>query len=180
MDSVLVFSASPEFAEAALAELRQVIPGARLVRWLEPGTGLLAGNFRFAEVASLLECSLSLFVRHLFPVTTRLPLKRVERDMSSLASVAESALPHLEVGLTFSVQARFGDKAQVAYPRKEAMDALIAPIKAAGFAIDVRKPEQVVSSYFDGEGGKVRVSVVYVGRGWIPVLDGKLEREGYM
>jgi 23S rRNA (cytidine2498-2'-O)-methyltransferase len=136
----LIVTADPAFAEAALAELHSV--NGQILAELSPGiwTVQLPGDF-FA-LAEQWRQKPPIFVRHICPVQTTVPLAE---GVDSLVETAVTTFTHLlEPEWPFSVQTRvLGELGIRPYDINKPLSEQLAA--ASGAPLDVREPFQILS-----------------------------------
>ncbi|HEX4204653.1 MAG TPA: SAM-dependent methyltransferase [Ktedonobacteraceae bacterium] len=162
----LIVTAQPEFAQVAVTELQQLEPQVEQCAELAPGIVLCAVPHaeQFMQRAARQH---PLFVRHLAPVQTSLPLDNSEQDIGAIAA-ALAALPTfglLERGIHFSVQSRLisTDKSQGKRPYSSGQinQALAAAIVDETKANEsIKKPQIVVSILCTSDTGYLGISPV--------------------
>jgi len=156
-EATLLFTASPSSAKIALEEIRALDPGARLRRWLEPGVGWVdLGMPRDAFAARLREGP-PVFCRHVCPVQIHAPLKQEAGDLDALVEASRQLVPLLDSNQTFSVQTRLMGEGHP-YTRYDANTRLADELTTQGFALDVRRPVQILSVALTPTEGHLGVS----------------------
>jgi 23S rRNA (cytidine2498-2'-O)-methyltransferase len=163
-----ILTAAPESEGPALADLRRATPFPSPER-LAPGLFLLALPETFAQFSQRLRQTPPLFIRHIQPVQSEVPLTGEPQDLDRLATAALDLAPRLQADRTYSVQTRLlatsgsvppspedqEPKTQHPTPntqhptplsRFEINERLAAALTGStGAVLDVRRPEQVVS-----------------------------------
>ena len=143
--SKLILSASADFANLALDELRQIDAGMRPTAQFEDGVYLVSLTTTFWHIAQAWQEQPPTFVRHICPVFETVPLERNSDDLIAIDSAVATQISALvEPELTFSVQTRiFGD---LPYKRFDINQTISASVAAqSGAKIDVRAPQQILS-----------------------------------
>ncbi|HOU11746.1 MAG TPA: SAM-dependent methyltransferase [Anaerolineae bacterium] len=143
-DHRAILTSSPTSGHAALNEIRALVPGARLLRWLEPGVGLLEFEIDWNTLAVRLREQLPVFCRHICPIQAHVPLRQIATDLDALAQASRQFIPLLDVTHPFSVQTRLFDEGWP-YARYDVNERLSQMLIEHGLALDVRCPEQVFS-----------------------------------
>lgn len=142
----LIFTCAPASDSLALAELRSIDPGARLVRRLEPGVSLLEASMPWDDLRRRVAASPPIWSRHLHPVQARLPVSNSALDLPALEALTLSLLMGLDTERSFSVQTRLlNDDFQWQYSRFDVNERLAALVAGWGAPLDVRAPAQVLS-----------------------------------
>lgn len=143
-----VVTGAPESWELALEDVRTLDPDVRLEAVLAPGVLVVRSRLAADRLAHGLR-SRGAFVRHFFPVLRVVPGLHGEEATGRLAAAALGIAPdHLSGAASFSVQTRvLADGGPGNFAVNEAVsDAL----RAAGYELDVRRPDQVVSIVVTG------------------------------
>ncbi len=136
----LIATADPAFAQAALAEIAAV--DGRIHSELAPGVWSVQLRSDFFAVAEQWRQQPPIFVRHICPVQTILPLAE---GVDSLIETAVTTFTHLlEPEWPFSVQTRvLGDGKIRPYDINKPLSERLAA--ASGAPLDVRQPFQILS-----------------------------------
>lgn len=139
-----ILTSSPAAASIALRELETSVPGVQLVDWISPGIGLAELRTGWDSLASNLRRRPPVFCRHICPAQVRIPIKRIESDLSELAEACGQLVNYLDPTRTLSVQTRImgGERP---YGNYDVNTLLSDTFVRRGIRIDVRRPEQVVS-----------------------------------
>ncbi len=154
---MMLFTSSLASAKIALEEIRALDPSARLRRWLEPGLGWIELALSWDAFAALLREQPPVFCRHVCPVQITVPLKQDASDLEMLVESARQLNPSLDAAQTFSVQTRlFGEGWP--YARFDVNTRLANALTAQGFALDVRRPAQILSVALTPKTGYLGVS----------------------
>jgi 23S rRNA (cytidine2498-2'-O)-methyltransferase len=140
MTPTLIATADPSFAPAALAELQKA--GGQIVAELEPGIWTVQLPGDFFTLAELWRQQPPIFVRHICPVQTILPLAD---GVDKLVETAVTTFTHLlEPDWPFSVQTRvLGDLVTKPFDVNKPLSEQLAA--ASGAPLDVRAPFQILS-----------------------------------
>jgi 23S rRNA (cytidine2498-2'-O)-methyltransferase len=140
-----IATADPDFVDLARDEIRAADAGARVAEELAPGVLRIEGKISFGVLAEAWSTRPPIFVRHVSPIHTVVSLPGNGHDLGVLEeAVAAEIMPYLEPELRFSVQTRvFGDLPLKPFDVNQRVAAYVQD--AAGPALDVRAPEQVVS-----------------------------------
>jgi 23S rRNA (cytidine2498-2'-O)-methyltransferase len=150
-ENALIVTAHPEFLDAGLAEIRRFDKRLVNVEPLGPGIALCTTP----DVPTLMRLAAEqhpIFVRHIAPVQTIVPLSDTEHDVGKLA-LATATLPtfeRLERGQRFAVQTRIiqseGNSVKRPYSSGQLNKALAeAIIEETGAVESIKKPQIVVS-----------------------------------
>lgn len=107
--------------------------------WLEDGVALVNPQGGFPALAAAFREQPPVFIRHICPCALRMA------GPEELAAAVETLAPGLERGRSFSLQLRLLGGTAERYVRHELLRALSQPLEAAGYRLDARKPEQVIS-----------------------------------
>lgn len=165
-EELLIVTAQPEFARAAVTELRQFDEHIRLREELAPGIILCQAS----DTAQLMRHAARkppIFTRHLAPVQAVIPIEQTERDIGQLAT-AIVALPSfnlLERGTHFSVQSRLVQTAKDGRERPYSSGKL-NQILAEAFAEEtgaiesIKKPQIVISLLCTSDRGYLGISPI--------------------
>lgn len=153
LETQVIVTAHPEFLEAALRELQRLDAHLKSGEVLIPGVALCSAP----DVRGLMRQAANthpIFVRHLAPVQTIIPLTNTERDIGALA-VAIADLPSfalLERGQRFAVQARFAQSDEEARTHKRAYSTgqlnqqlALAFAEETSAVEHIKKPQVVIS-----------------------------------
>ncbi|GAC1618181.1 MAG: SAM-dependent methyltransferase [Ktedonobacteraceae bacterium] len=162
---MLIITAQLEFLDAAFQELKRLDKQLTQVEILAPGLALCATP----QVAPLMRLAAEqhlIFVRHLAPVQSIIPLNNTEQDVSDIA-VATATLPafeRLERGQRFAVQTRFvqpaGNAAQRPYSSGRLNQRLAEAIAEETGAVEsIKKPQIVVSLLCTNDKGFLGISL---------------------
>lgn len=138
----VIFTASPEFAQAALNEIQQVDRGSKLLQWLDQGVGLIqldALNFR--NLAPRILETKAAFVRHLCPVNDKIPF-----EITHLGAAIAAQISLFDRAETLSIQIRSSTKN---INRFELRNALIDVLTNAGLKVAAKDPTQIISIFCD-------------------------------
>ena len=148
----LILSCDPGSADLALDELRAAAADAVALQFA-PGVFLVRTLQSFWEIAERWRGEPPIFVRHICPVHTVVPLAGAAADLDALATAATGELaPLIEPGAPFSVQTRI--LADLPHKPYDVNQRLSEAIQAAtGAPLDVRAPLQVLSVVCAEEGG---------------------------
>ncbi|MFQ3536483.1 MAG: SAM-dependent methyltransferase [Aggregatilineales bacterium] len=139
-----ILTCKADFAELALREVRQALPGAQLYGELSEGIVLLTAPF--SELAAFWRAKPPIFVRHICPAAVRVTLPPLDDGKRLLIllqnACVEAVLPHVRPDVPFSVQTRVFSPAAPLKP----FDVNIALSELVTNApLDVRQPQQVIS-----------------------------------
>ncbi len=140
----LLFTADPAAGQLAQGELQRLEGGLRLLRWLAPGVGLAALGRAWDAFAEGVRSRPPVFCRHICPVQAMASLPGDASDLGRLEQAAAALLPLLDAGLSFAVQTRLLDEAPP-LSRFDVNNRLADLIVSHGCALDVRRPQQVLS-----------------------------------
>jgi 23S rRNA (cytidine2498-2'-O)-methyltransferase len=145
MTQLLLLTADPDFSALALDELLRDSPGATTRALLAPGVALIELGEPFLALAERWQSAPPIFVRHIAPVHHQLALQATAEDLASLcALVLAEIAPQLDVHRSLSVQTRLF--AQLPYKPFDLNTSLATALnEATGVAINVRRPEQILS-----------------------------------
>ncbi len=142
----LILTCDPDFNDLALDEFRRDSVYGAPVAELAPGVWLAECDDGFWGLAETWQAKPPIFVRHLCPVDSVLPLTATSDDIDALAhlTVADFAAG-LDADLPYSVQTRVLDS-DLPYKPFDLNIALSGALtEATGAVLDVRAPEQVLS-----------------------------------
>jgi 23S rRNA (cytidine2498-2'-O)-methyltransferase len=153
----MLFTSSPASGQTALEEIRTLDPGARLRRWLEPGVGWVEPEMPWDAFAARLREAPPIFCRHVCPVQITVPLKQEDGDLNALVEAACQLSPSLDAAQTFSVQTRLIGEGWP-YSRFDVNTRLADELTTQGFALDVRRPVQILSVALTPKEGYLGVS----------------------
>jgi len=145
MTPALILTADPDFVDLAQAECRQARPDAQFLDQLSPGVWTVALPTGFVALAEQWQGQPPIFVRHICPVQTTIPLSETARDVTMLERAVKRDFVEL-VGpeLPFSVQTRIFTAAP--YKPFDVNARLSDAIRTiTGTPLDVRNPVQVLS-----------------------------------
>lgn len=121
---------------------------AKLLAWLDEGVGLVQlVNQDFISLSHKILETKAVFIRHLFPVLSQLELSHSTADFLALQNLLKQTIHHLDLQKTFSVQTRFSGTIARPYSRFGLTQAIADDLVTAGYSLDVRQPEQVVSIF---------------------------------
>jgi 23S rRNA (cytidine2498-2'-O)-methyltransferase len=144
--SQFIYTCSPEAGIDARDELRAALTDLEVVRRLADGVVLAQCGSSWDELAATLTVKPPIWTRHINPVSQRLPLRGDAADLAALENILPSVLMDLDNELSFSVQTRLlGEGQRWEYSRFDLNERLAAVVAGWGAALDVRKPEQVLS-----------------------------------
>ncbi|MCU0548561.1 MAG: methyltransferase domain-containing protein [Leptolyngbya sp. Prado105] len=134
----VIFTASPEFAQIALAEIQKLDRQSKFLQWLDQGIGLIElGEVTFSDLAPQIAVTRSAFVRHLCPVLETVPLEKLQTTLSSL-------IPVIDRTQSLSIQIRAISKE---VNRSELRNEFANDLIAAGLNVVVKDPVQIVSIF---------------------------------
>ncbi len=131
----------PCFDLEAWAETKLRVGAAVEMRSLAPGIRLIGTAKAFSHVAAVFRENPPVFIRHLCPASVRLDL--TDGPLVELRQEAARLTGNLDRRCTFSIQSRLYGHTVVR--RYEANECIAATLKGAGYALDVRQPEQIIS-----------------------------------
>ncbi|MBI5931327.1 MAG: 50S rRNA methyltransferase [Chloroflexi bacterium] len=141
-----ILTCDPDSVDLARHELKEAAPASQIENILSPGVLLAELGDSYWEFAEKWHQQSPIFVRHLCPVQTILPLHSAERDLDDLVqAIAVEFNELIDPELSFSVQTRILSKN---YPLKpfDVNTALANQIQESTSApLDVRKPLQIMS-----------------------------------
>ncbi len=153
----MLFTSSPVSGQIALQEICVIDPSARLRRWLEPGVGWVELELSWDTFVAHMRKAPPIFCRHVCPVQMHVPLKQKDGDLDALVEAARQLSPRLDANQTFSVQTRlFGERWP--YSRFDVNTRLADELTTQGFALDVRRPAQILSVALTPDAGYLGVS----------------------
>ncbi|MER3435614.1 MAG: 50S rRNA methyltransferase [Leptolyngbya sp. ERB_1_1] len=136
----VIFTAAPEFAQVALNEIQQIDRQSKLLQWLDRGIGLIElSKASFSDLAPQISATKAAFIRHLCPVTEKLPLE-------SLQSAIAAQIPLFDRAATLSIQIRSSTKD---LNSSELRKALINALINAGLKVEAKDPVQIISIFCD-------------------------------
>ncbi|WP_420643419.1 SAM-dependent methyltransferase [Candidatus Leptofilum sp.] len=146
MTPTLIATADSHFALAALAELKKA--NGQIVTELAPGIWSVQSSGDFFALAELWRQKPPVFVRHICPVQTILPLAD---GLDNVVETAVTTFTHLlEPDWPFSVQTRvLGDLPHKPFDINKPLSQKL--VEASGTPLDVRKPFQILSVVLAGE-----------------------------
>lgn len=156
-EATILLTSSPASGQIALQEIHATDSGARLRRWLEPGVGLVELTLSWDAFAAHLREQPPVFCRHACPVQITVPLKQDAGDLEVLLKAAQQLVPSLDATRTFSVQTRLIGEGWP-YTRYDANTRLADELTKQGFALDVRRPAQILSVALTPKAGYLGVS----------------------
>jgi 23S rRNA (cytidine2498-2'-O)-methyltransferase len=135
----------PDFADLAIAELREDAGAVQVGQELAPGVLLINTSRRFLELAQQWREDPPVFIRHICPAGATVHLEGTPDDLSHLEGKAiEKVAPDLDASRSFSVQSRvFGDLGYRPYDVNTRLASALAA--KTGAIVDVRHPQQIVS-----------------------------------
>ena len=140
----IILTSHPDAGHIALDEIRAVDSGTVFTKWLSSGIGHATLGGTWELLAKSLRKQPPIFCRHICPAQIEMPLKQDMSDPDRLADAAESLIPHMDAGRSFSVQTRLlGD--DWPFARYEINNRLADALGKGGAPLDVRKPVQVLS-----------------------------------
>jgi 23S rRNA (cytidine2498-2'-O)-methyltransferase len=147
----LIVTAQPEFAQAALIELQRLDPQLTRVEELAPGV-LLCSAANAPHLIHRIQLERPIFVRHLAPVQTAVPLTHTEQDLGTIATAIAQlpTLALLERGTRFAIQTRFVQTSKQQGERPYSGGQLNQTLAQAfaeetGAVEDIKKPRIAVS-----------------------------------
>lgn len=151
MSGTFIFTAAEAYTRQAIAELRLLDSRIGRMRVLSPGVIRFDTSVERPEFLARLQAEEPIFVRHIHPVDTAVPVDGEQTDLEALVSAAEGLFQSLQPGTPVAVQVRrFG--IELPYTRfavKERIDPIIAAL--GGLAV-TQGAEQVLSvSIGEGE-----------------------------
>ncbi len=160
----LIVTAHPEFASAAITELKRLDKRLACIDELAPGV-ILCGIPNVAALMQLAVKEQPIFVRHLAPVQTVINLANETQDLAVLATAIAHlpGLTLLERGTYFAVQTRFAqtEKRQRDRPYSSGQlnQALAAMLAEETGAIEaIKKPQVIISLLCTMERGYLGIS----------------------
>ncbi|MBK8900551.1 MAG: methyltransferase domain-containing protein [Anaerolineaceae bacterium] len=150
----VIVTADPAFAEAALAEIAAV--NGRVLHTLAPGIWAIQLPGDFFALAEQWRQQPPIFVRHICPVQTVLPLAE---GVEKVVATAVTFFTHLlEPDWPFSVQTRvLGDLPIKPFDVNQPLGNQLAT--ASGAPLDVRRPFQILSVVLAGEAAYLGLSL---------------------
>ncbi|HML48989.1 MAG TPA: SAM-dependent methyltransferase [Clostridia bacterium] len=154
-----IFTAQEDAERIALRELKACAPEIALDRMLAPGVGLLSLPGGFQALARALHDAPPIFVRHICPADAEVALDGGPEDLKRLEAAATALLPGFSGNAPVSVQTR-ALGALPAYKRFDINEALASILTEAGLALDVRKPQEVLSVVLEANRAHLGVSDV--------------------
>lgn len=155
--TLIIFTGDPETSRIALKELQRTVKDTQLMTWLAPGVGLADPGIDWQALVALFFSRPPIFIRHICPAQITVPIKQKTNDLALLGQAAESFLPALDCSKSFSIQTRlFGDKPD--YGRFNVNERLAGILEAAGAALNVTQPEQVLSVVCTNQHGYLGLS----------------------
>jgi 23S rRNA (cytidine2498-2'-O)-methyltransferase len=142
----LILTCDPDFNDLALDEFRRDSINGVPVAELAPGVWLAESDDGFWSLAETWQAKPPIFMRHLCPVDTVLPLVGTAEDVAALAEKTEADFADaLDADLPYSVQTRILDN-ELPYKPFDLNIALSGALtEATGAVVDVRAPLQVLS-----------------------------------
>ncbi|MEZ4591990.1 MAG: SAM-dependent methyltransferase [Chloroflexota bacterium] len=154
MTPTLIATADPGFAPAAVAELQKA--GGQIIAELEPGIWTVQTSGDFFTLAELWRQNPPIFVRHICPVQTILPLGD---GVEKVVETAVTTFTHLlEPDWPFSVQTRvLGDLQIKPFDINKPLSQKLA--EASGAPLDVRQPFQILSVVLAGSSAYLGLSL---------------------
>jgi 23S rRNA (cytidine2498-2'-O)-methyltransferase len=151
-ENLVIVTAQPEFAQAALAELKHLDNHLARVEELAPGIILCSTS----DIPALMHKTAEehpIFVRHLAPVQATIDLANEEQDIGKIAMTIANlpTFARLERGVRFAVQSRFvqTDKSQGERPYSSGrLNQMLAEAFAeeTGAVESIKKPQIVISA----------------------------------
>lgn len=141
----IIFTVSPEAEQIALNELRAVNSAIKLIKWIDHGIGMVFWEEGFNSLAEIFREKPPVFIRHICPVHTELKLELDSSYMDMIVEAAMALFPLLDENKTFSVQTRMFGKGERPYERFDVNGRIAEKIEARGLALNVRKPDNVIS-----------------------------------
>jgi 23S rRNA (cytidine2498-2'-O)-methyltransferase len=142
--TLLILTAQPGSDDLALRELRAADPEAHLVAELAPGVLLASVESAFESLAEAWRATPPIFIRHVCPASTSVPLTGAAGDIDALSAAAANLQTFFAPDQAFSVQTRILAEG-VAYRPFDVNTALAAAISTTGASLDVRTPARVLS-----------------------------------
>lgn len=153
----MLFTSSSASGQIALEEIRALDPGARLRHWLEPGVGWVELTLSWDAFADRLCEQPPVFCRHVCPVHITVSLKQAPDDLETLVGATGQLASRLDAAQTFSVQTRLIGEGWP-YARYDVNTRLADELTSQGFALDVRRPAQILSVALTPKEGYLGVS----------------------
>jgi 23S rRNA (cytidine2498-2'-O)-methyltransferase len=140
----LILTAEADFLDLALAELHKALPDAQTSP-LADGVLLVTTSSTFFDLAESWRLAPPIFVRHICPVQTIVPLRnQLTTDLAILGQhVTDAILPLIDPDLPFSVQTRV--LADLPYKPFDLNTPLAEILSSGGAPLDVRNPQQILS-----------------------------------
>lgn len=109
---------------------------AQVLRLLEPGVALCEGVGKVSH---------PIFLRHMCPAGSEMPLTGEMTDIGALETALEPMLGAMTPGASFSVQTRIIEGYHPAYKRFDVNTALSGMAEKTGASLDVKMPAQIIS-----------------------------------
>jgi 23S rRNA (cytidine2498-2'-O)-methyltransferase len=165
-EQLCIITAQPEFLEAALDELKRLDTDFNSKEILAPGMALCAVS-QFPKFLRIVTERRPIFVRHITPVQTVVPISNSEQDIGELA-VAIASLPafaQLERGQHFAVQTRLIQSNEQSVKRVYSSGLLNkalaeAIVEETGAIESIKKPQIVISLLCTAETAYIGISPV--------------------
>ena len=139
-----ILTVDADFVDLAQSEIKRA--QAKVVATLAPGVFFTECKQSFGELAEAWRAAPPIFIRHICPVESIVPLvAQSDADLAALRqAVAEEIAPLADHNLFFSVQTRI--LADVPYKPFDVNNALSAVLQTAtGAPLNVRTPQQILS-----------------------------------
>ena len=151
MKAELILTADPDFADLALAELQQADRAAQVLAQLATGIWAVHVPSGFWSLAERWQAQPPIFVRHICPVDTAVPLPHSHKDVTLLERTVKADFASLiDPELPFSVQARLlADKPYNKFAVNSALSDAIELLTGAG--LNTAEPVQVLSVVITGQ-----------------------------
>ena len=142
-----IWTSDPDSVELARLEVATVAAPTSEYE-LTPGVWLVVGAIEFAALADAWSAAPPIFVRHIAPVQTALPLADITDDPAWMAEILREQpaflLERVAPALPFSVQTRiFQDAPFKPFDVNQALSEMV--MAATGAPLDVRTPAQIIS-----------------------------------
>lgn len=145
MNTPILFTTQPTTADLAWNELRALLPGTRLGRWITPGIGLAQTKSDWRTLADALLQHPPIFTRHVCPAPIHFPLELAPDDLEILVHYTRELLIQLDTTRTYSVQTRTLGEGKWPYTRFDINNRLAATLGEWGAPLDIQHPEQILS-----------------------------------
>ncbi|BAU14521.1 ribosomal RNA large subunit methytransferase J [Leptolyngbya sp. NIES-3755] len=133
--NLVIFTASPEFAQVALNEFQVVDRQSKFRQWLDPGIGLIEVSIPFLHLASQITLTRTAFIRHICPVMEIMSIE-------NLQSTIVAHIPMFDRTQTLSVQIRSNTKD---INRAELRNLIVDDL--VGFKVEAKDPVQIISIF---------------------------------